>query len=69
MMMDRLLTQRLELTVELGDESIPGQRWASVKAGEVTLFTEYVFDSEDMPAEKNIMRLFGNRLREVLERD
>jgi hypothetical protein len=60
----------LPVTIELSDTAAPaGQRWASVKFGDTTLFSELVYDNETTPAENNIMLLFGSRLRELLERD
>lgn len=56
------------LQIEVSDENVPaGQAWASVKAGEYTLFRELVYDNEINSAERNIMLLFGDRLRQLLE--
>jgi hypothetical protein len=56
-----------ELTVELGQEVVPGQRFASVKLDGLTLFSEVVYDTREVPAERNILLLFSSRLRRLLE--
>lgn len=59
----------LMLRVVLDPENTPGGgwRWASVMAGEHTLFRECVNDNEVATAEQNVMMLFSGRLRELLE--
>jgi len=59
----------LELEIELGPESVPGQRWASIKAGGVTIFSSLVYDNRESPAERNILLMFGTRMRRLLEDD
>lgn len=59
----------LELTVELGEEYVPGQRHASIKLGVATVFSEIVYDNRESPAELNVVLLFGDRLRRLVEGD
>ena len=57
----------LELRVERGHSYRDGQRYASVKAGDYTLFSELVYVNRESPAERNIMLLFSDKLRRLLE--
>jgi hypothetical protein len=61
----------LNLTVALGAPApVPGQRWASIYAGEAELFTDLVYDNPpNNPAERNIVLMFGRKMRVLLERD
>jgi len=59
----------LPITVELGDSFVPNQRWASIKLGDVAIFTELVYDTSEHPATKNIVNLFAHRLRCLIEDD
>lgn len=57
------------LTIVLGPEQKPGQRRAEIQANGMTIFSEIVYDNEHSSAERNIMLLFSDRLRTLLERD
>lgn len=59
----------MEITVEYGEEYRVGERYMSVKCGEYTLMSDLVYDNNENPGEKNIMRLFSERLRKLLEDD
>lgn len=58
---------RVELTLERGITPTEGQCWMYVKLGTHTLFSELVYDNDIAPGESNIMHLFCDRLKRVLE--
>lgn len=55
------------VSIELGNSYREGTRYAHIKFGGVTVFSELVYDNEDSPAEKNIVRCFASRLERLLE--
>ena len=67
-MTDSLVTT-LPITVELGNSFVPNQRWATIKLGDVAIFTELVCDTSEHPATENIVNLFAHRLRRLIEDD
>lgn len=45
------------------------ETWASIKVGGVSIYRELVYDNPESPAERNILNLFGDRLRRLIERN
>ena len=55
-------------SIELSDQIfIPGQRQATLMLGKYPVFTETVYDNELRSAEENLMLLFSEKMRRLLE--
>ena len=58
----------INLTIEvLYDDMIEGQSLARIKLNDITIFSEIVYDIYENKAERNILLLFAERLRKLVE--